>query len=212
MQTTEGWRLDSAPFYRRCLTIYSAISLPQARRKEMSTIRHCNKDYTPSCERSILKYCSVVELFEKRGIPPPPPASHFGGRIWHLGDSIWHFFSTCKSRQPSVACTPLYRQHLCRGQCIQERSWSQRHTWNSKPFVIFPAELLLHKVYISNILCGLRLWIQDIYSKEKPLLAMFISTSNEHILDKTMIKIRGLTICLIRVSVQRLTCWHCSLF
>jgi hypothetical protein len=28
---------------------------------------------------------------------------------------------------------------------------------NSKPLVIFPDELLLHKVYISNILCGLRL-------------------------------------------------------
>jgi hypothetical protein len=35
---------------------------------------------------------------------------------------------------------------------------------------------------------------------------MFISTSNEHILDKTMVKIRGLTICLIRVSFQWLTC------
>jgi hypothetical protein len=78
--------------------------------------------------------------------------------------------------------------------------------WNSKPFVIFPAELLLHKVNISNILCGLRLQIQDIYSKEKPSLAMFISTSNEHIFDKTMVKIRGLTICLTRVSVQWLTC------
>jgi hypothetical protein len=54
------------------------------------------------------------------------------------------------------------------------------------PVLFFPLRLLLHKVYISNILCELRLLIQDIYSKEKPSLAMFISTSNEHILDKTM--------------------------
>jgi hypothetical protein len=74
------------------------------------------------------------------------------------------------------------------------------------PFVIFPAEILLHKVYISNILCGLKLLIQDVYSKEKLSLAMSISTSNEHILDKLMVKICGLTICFIRVSVQWLTC------
>jgi hypothetical protein len=72
--------------------------------------------------------------------------------------------------------------------------------------LFFPLKLLLHKVYISNILCGLRLSIQDIYRKEKPSLAMFISTSNELNLDKTMVKMCGLTICLIRVSVQWLTC------
>ncbi len=116
------------------------------------------------------------------------------------------------NRQPSVDCTPFYRQHLCRGQCIQERSRPQQHMWNSKPFLIFPAELLLHKVYISNILCGLRLSIQNIDCKEKPSLAMFISTSNEYIVDMTMVKICGLTTCLIRVSVQWLTCWHYTLF
>jgi len=73
------------------------------------------------------------------------------------------------------------------------------------PLLFFPLKILLHKVYISNILCGLRLLIQDVYSKEKPSLIMFISTSNEHILDKTMVKIRGLTIFFIRVSVQWLT-------
>ncbi len=74
------------------------------------------------------------------------------------------------------------------------------------PLLFFPLKLLLHKVYISNTLCGLRLLIQDVYSKEKPSLAMFISTSNEHILDKTMVRICGLTIGLIRMSVQWLTC------
>jgi hypothetical protein len=49
-------------------------------------------------------------------------------------------------------------------------------------------------------------------SKEKPLLALFISTSNEHILDKRMVKTCGLTICLIRMSVQWLTCWHVHYF
>jgi hypothetical protein len=34
-----------------------------------------------------LKYCSVVELFKKRGIFPPSlhPASQSVGRIWRLG-------------------------------------------------------------------------------------------------------------------------------
>ncbi len=41
--------------------------------------------------------------------------------------------------------------------------------------LFFPLKLLLHKVYIPNILCGLRLWIQDTYSKEKPYV------SNVHI-------------------------------
>ncbi len=66
---------------------------------------------------------------------------------------------------------------LCVGESLQEGNPSQpprvatelgntprgkspdwvAKTTNSKPFVIFPAEILLHKVYISNILCGLRL-------------------------------------------------------
>jgi hypothetical protein len=62
----------------------------------MSTIWHCNKERernntTPPCERSILKYCFIVELFEKwRNCPPPPPlrrlilAAHFGGPFWRL--------------------------------------------------------------------------------------------------------------------------------
>ncbi len=40
----------------------------------------------------------------------------------------------------SVDYTTFYRQHLCGGQCTQERSRPQQHTWNSKLFVIFPAE------------------------------------------------------------------------
>ncbi len=111
------------------------------------------------------------------------------------------------SRQPSVDCTPFYRQQLCEEQCIQERSRPQQHTWNSKPLLFFLLNYCCTWVYIFNILCGLRLWVQDIYSKKKLSLALFISTSNEHILDKTMVKIRGLTICLMKMSVQWLTCW-----
>ncbi len=42
------------------------------------------------------------------------------------------------SRQPSVDCTPFYRQQLCEVQCIQERSQPQQHMWNSKPLLFFP--------------------------------------------------------------------------
>jgi hypothetical protein len=45
------------------------------------------------------------------------------------------------SRQPSVDCTPFYRQHLCRGQCVQEQSRPQQHAWNSNLFVVFLAEI-----------------------------------------------------------------------
>jgi hypothetical protein len=171
----------------------------------MSTICHCNKEKKRNTHPHVKEASwNIAPLLSylKSAESSPTQFGVFSPRVRVARTS----------RQPSVDCTPFYRQHLCRGQCIQERSRPQQHTWNSKPFVIFPAELLLHKVYISNILCGLRLWIQDIYSKEKPSLEMFISTLNEHILDKTMVKIRGLTICLIRVSVQWLTCWHCSLF
>ncbi len=39
--------------------------------------------------------------------------------------------------------------------------------------LFFLLNILLHKVYISNILCGLRLWVQDLYSKRSLSLAMF---------------------------------------
>ncbi len=76
----------------------------------------------------------------------------------------------------------------------------------------WPSSVWIGWKSINLLMSYIKPQIQDIYSKEKPLLAMFISTSNEHILDKTMLKICGLTICLIRVLVQWLTCWHCSLF
>jgi hypothetical protein len=39
------------------------------------------------------------------------------------------------------------------------------------PLLFFPLKILLHKVYISNILCGPGLLIQDVYSKEKPFVS-----------------------------------------
>jgi hypothetical protein len=47
-------------------------------------------------------------------------------------------------RVPKLVASPqltAHRQHLCRGQSIQEQSRPQQHTWNSKPFVIFSAEI-----------------------------------------------------------------------
>ena len=38
---------------------------------------------------------------------------------------------------------------------VKEGSGPQKHTWNSKA-LFFPAEILLHIVYIFNILCGLK--------------------------------------------------------
>jgi hypothetical protein len=39
---------------------------------------------------------------------------------------------------------------------VKEGSQPQQHKWNRKA-LFFPAEILLHIVYIFNILCGLRL-------------------------------------------------------
>ncbi len=80
-------------------------------------------------------------------------------------------------RPVSVDYTPFYRQHLCGGQCTQEQSRPQQHTRKVSSLLFFPLKLLLHKVYISNILCGLRLWVQDANSKRSLSLAMFILTS-----------------------------------
>ena len=61
------------------------------------------KEYTSSCERSILKYCSVVELFKKRGIFPP-----LRRLIWAAGFGVWRlnltFSPTCESRQIQAPC------------------------------------------------------------------------------------------------------------
>ena len=54
------------------------------------------------------------------------------------------------SGQPLVDYTAFYRQHLC-----EEGSRPQQHTSNSKALFFFPLKLLLHIVYIFNILCGL---------------------------------------------------------
>ena len=44
-------------------------------------------------------------------------------------------------------------------------------------FIIIIIYYYMHTVYISTSLCGLRLKIQDAYSKRSLLLAMFILTS-----------------------------------
>ncbi len=79
------------------------------------------------------------------------------------------------SRQASVDCTPFYRQHLCRRQCIQEQSRPQQHTWNSKLFVIFLAEITAVQSLHFQHLMWIEVMIQDAYSKRKPFV------SNVHI-------------------------------
>jgi hypothetical protein len=62
--------------------------------------------------------------------------------------------------------------------------------YNNNPYNVTGFDIIPALSFRSiNILCGMRLLTQDVYRKEKPSLAMFISTSNEHILDKTMVKI-----------------------
>ncbi len=61
----------------------------------------------------------------------------------------------------SVSYTTFYRQHLCGRQCTQEQSWPQQHMWNSKLFVLFPLNILLHTVYIFNIF----MWTEVIDSR-----------------------------------------------
>ena len=141
MQSTEGWQLVSAPFFIGSASLYKP-PFPSARHVERrwaqfaTAIRRRKGIHTLVWKKhlEILLRCWVIW---KARNPPSSPASHFGGRIWHLGDSIWRVRVARTSRQPSVDCTPFYRQQLCRGQCIQERSRPQQHTWNSKPFVIF---------------------------------------------------------------------------
>ncbi len=98
-----------------------------------------------------------------------------------------HLFSTCLARKngvlysegraykraPELVASPQstalhFTGNTSVKNSVLEQSRPQQHTWNSKPLLYFPAELLLHKVYIFIILCGLRLWVQDIYSKRKP--------------------------------------------
>ena len=57
----------------------------------------------------------------------------------------------------SVGYTKFYRQHRCGGKCIQEQSGHTSTRGTVSSLLFFLLKLLLHKVYISNILCGLRL-------------------------------------------------------
>jgi hypothetical protein len=60
----------------------------------------------------------------------------------------------------------------------QEQSRPQQHTWNSKLFVLFPLKsTAAHSLHIQHLLCGLRLKIQDLYSKRSLSLVMFMLTS-----------------------------------
>ncbi len=54
----------------------------------------------------------------------------------------------------SVDYATFYRQHLCGGQCTQEQSQPQQHTWNSKLFVIFPPEFTAARsLHFQHLMC-----------------------------------------------------------
>ncbi len=60
----------------------------------------------------------------------------------------------------------------------QEKSRPQQHTWNSKLFVLFPLEITAaHSLHIQHLLCGLRLKVQELYSKRSLSLVMFMLAS-----------------------------------
>ncbi len=91
-----------------------------------------------------------------------------------VNESLWK--GTKTGRQPSVDYTPFYRQHLCGGQCIQEQSRPQQHMWNSRLFVIFPAEITAEQcLHFQHLM-----WTEDVKTsivKRSLSLAMFLSTS-----------------------------------
>jgi hypothetical protein len=57
-------------------------------------------------------------------------------------------------QRASVDYTRFKRQHLCEEQCIKNEV-GHSNTRGIVSLCYFPAEILLHIVYISNILCGL---------------------------------------------------------
>ncbi len=86
------WLPELAPLYRPLFTIWGTYSLFTARRKEIGKLWHCSKERARNtcllCEISFLKYCFVVELFEKWRISPPRMAPQFGDSFWCFGCSI----------------------------------------------------------------------------------------------------------------------------
>ncbi len=65
----------------------------------------------------------------------------------------------------------LQATSLQRTVCTQEQSRPQLHTWNSKPFVNFPAEITAPQSLHFQHLMWTEVIIQDAYSKEKPFVS-----------------------------------------
>ncbi len=78
----------------------------------------------------------------------------------------------------SVGYTTFYRQHLCRRQWTQEQSRPQQHTWNSKLFVIIPAEsTAAHSLHTQQLYVNWGYRFKTPIAKEAFSLAMFMFTS-----------------------------------
>ena len=85
--------------------------------------------------------------------------------------NCFHLLSTCLAskndvlysegraykRAPELVASPQSTALHSTGNTSAEDSVYKNEVGHNSTRVIFPAELLLHKVYISNILCGLRL-------------------------------------------------------
>ncbi len=83
-------------------------------------------------------------------------------------------------RAPKLVASPqLTTLHstgdISGGQCIQEQSRPQQHTWNSKLFVIFPAEITAAQSLHFQHLMWTKVMSSRLYSKKKPFV------SNVHI-------------------------------
>ena len=75
-----------------------------------------------------------------------------------LTGDLWQALAdlNSKARLEKPAASPQSATlHSTGNISVNKGSRPQQHTWNSKA-LFFPAEILLHMVYISNILCGLK--------------------------------------------------------
>ncbi len=83
---------------------------------------------------------------------------------------IW--WGRAYKRAPKLVASPQWSALYSTGNISAEDSvYKNKVVHNStrgivSPLLFFPLKILLHEVYISNILCRLRLLIQDVYSKE----------------------------------------------
>jgi hypothetical protein len=75
------------------------------------------------------------------------------GGFWQASANLYN--GGYKRETEPVASPQSTTLHSTVNTSVKEGRRPQQHTWNSKG-LFFPAEILLHIVYIFNILCGLK--------------------------------------------------------